>query len=177
MRQMRRSASIRKKTPQITLKGQLLAHDMKEAFICDAKGVCESRALEGSFQLGGLTVPFRLSNEGSYTSLQADFNRVPLTWLKQLTPFEEGQASGYASAVFENQKLKILELKNLHLSKIKINNFSCDSIKGQATLTGPFFVETALLVVQNLSYTSDLFKCTDGTATISIKENQFCDAL
>ncbi len=163
------------KTPQITLKGQLLAHDMKEAFICDAKGVCESRALEGSFQLGGLTVPFRLSNEGSYTSLQADFNRVPLTWLKQLTPFEEGQASGYASAVFENQKLKILELKNLHLSKIKINNFSCDSIKGQATLTGPFFVETALLVVQNLSYTSDLFKCTDGTATISIKENQFCE--
>lgn len=157
--------SVQPENPSILhLKGRLAIGEIQGPFTCDAEGN------EGQFQFEGLDIPFSVSQDGTSSIVNADIHHLPLVWLRQIAPFEEGEGSAQVAAFFENSELKVVDLKNLHLAWVKVKDFSCHSIQGEAVIKGTSFIEQASLQVENLSYASILKK---GHGTMQLAGNQF----
>ncbi|MGH2638396.1 MAG: hypothetical protein ACRDF4_03840, partial [Rhabdochlamydiaceae bacterium] len=154
----------------LVMKGRLGFGAVQGPFTCEAQG---GSPLQGKLQFSGLDIPFSISYEDVSSIVHADFNNVPLPWLKAVIPFEEGLGSAQVTAFFENKELTTIELNQLHLALIKVKEFSCNSIQGQAVIHDLNFIKEASLKIENLSYHSDFFTCKGGTGTIALAENQF----
>ena len=151
------------KAPLLFAKGHVAVGEVQGPFTCEAEG---DVMLEGKLQFAGLHVPFSISQEGSSSIIYADIKDMPLTWFR----CEEGLGSTQAIAFFENEKLKLLELKNLQLTLLKIDELSCNSIRGDIAIKEMKSIEHASLNVENLSL-GQIYK--NGIGTIVIGENRF----
>jgi hypothetical protein len=159
------------KTPLLMMQGQLASGEVKGPFSCET-GVYETGA-EGKLQFLGQEIPFFISHQTPETCIQADINNIPLTWLKTIAPFQEGLGSAQIAVWFENYTWKKIELTNLYLNLIKLEEFSCSSIRGDAVITQGFFIREALLNVENCSYQLDTLRCRSGSGTLHLSQNQF----
>jgi hypothetical protein len=146
------------------LAGRLAIGNIQGPFTCEAEGKM------GQFQFEGLDIPFSVSQESAATIVNANIQHLPLVWLRQIFPFEEGEGSAQTTAIFEKSELKTVQLKNLELAWVKIKDFTCNSIQGEATIKGTTQIEQASLKIENASYGSILRK---GHGAINLAANQF----
>lgn len=117
--------------PRLALTGSLAIGDREGPFSCNAEG---ASAIEGKLQYLGLNTPFTIAYGEGLSTIKAHLLDVPLVWLKEIVPFEEGYGAAIVTAIFEHDALKAIELGKVVLSSVKIREFACKRIEGRGVI-------------------------------------------
>src|SRR3569832_374246 len=140
----------------LTMNGHLSVGEVEGPFKCDMSDE------NGKLLFSGLEIPFSLQQETVF----ADVRNMPLTWMKGIIPFEEGLASAQLALSLDQ---KSLQLKNLCLSLVKVDDFTCNLVYLEMTIQDLKTVKQATLKIENFSYQH--FK--NGKGEITLVDHAF----